>query len=187
MQPRGEVKKKTNMSTCNRYLDSAQHVDLHLHRGLKSYVSPRYVTDRVFLSSLTAEFLQPSGWLVWGDTHFCLCYYGLDFTPQPSDFWRKVDFITTSDVLKRRRTLGNALHSRGNCTDEKRRRASFGHVSLGAMSVISTSACPQTTAWGTTRTSSRLFCSTRVEEGGHLWTDDIFTWACPGSRTWSIL
>lgn len=46
IRPGGEVKMKTNMSTCNEYLDSAQHVDLRLRNG--SYVSPRYVKGRVF-------------------------------------------------------------------------------------------------------------------------------------------
>lgn len=130
IRPGREVKMKTNMSTCNEYLDSAQHVDLHLHH--RSYVSPRYLKG--VLSSPTAELIQPPGWWVWADTQFFLCCYGLDFALQLIDFWRMVDFITTLEFLEGKRTPGKVLHSWDICTHEKWKQKSFGYASIWTIS-----------------------------------------------------
>lgn len=68
MRPGEEVKTRTNMSTCNEYLDSAQHVDLHLRHG--SYVSPTYVQVFCVPRRQSSSNLQ-AGW--YGETPTLVC------------------------------------------------------------------------------------------------------------------
>lgn len=183
MQPWGEVKKKTNMSTCNRYLDSAQHVDFCIAGSRVTF--PR-VTLRIgcfYRPWRQSSYNLQAGWDEETPTAACVIM-GWILLHSPLTFGGRLIFITNSDFLERRRTLGNVLHSWGNSTEEKQRQASFGHVWLGATLVISTSACPQTTAWGTTGTSSRLFYSIRVEEGGRSFVDRWYLYMCLSQLTY---